>query len=97
MTDTTNLNPAAVALAEALLKMLSDQIIAGFEKRITDLEAKLEDSKFDEAVMEVINADPAAVVDAIEDQLNDRQGDYIAEKVSKVIANGSFSIEFSRF
>ena len=96
MSDPTT-NPAAVALAEALLKMVTDQVAASFEKRIADLEAKLDDNRFDAAVIEAISADPAAVVDAIEDQWNDRQDNDLTDRVSKVISGGSFSIEFSRY
>ena len=94
MSDPTT-NPAAVALADALLKLLTDQIVGSFEKRLSELEAKLEDSKFDEAVIETISSDPGAVVDAIEDELKGRSDDKVADTVADVIRSGSFSIDFN--
>lgn len=101
MSDPIQANLAALALAEALIKMLTEQVAASFEKRIADLEAKVEimsdSTKFDEAVMEAIGSDPGAVVAAIEDELKIRDDDKIADAVSDVIRSGSFSVEFSRY
>ena len=89
--------PASV-MFDAFVDQLVKQVSAPLEARIAELETKLESytgDKFDEAVMEAIGNDPAAVVDAIEDALNDRSDDSLGNKVRRIINSGSFSLDFT--
>lgn len=61
------------------------------------IDAVLVDSKFDDAVINVLNDRNVDAMDNLIDNIKERISEDSEDKIASVLRNGSFSIEFSRY